>query len=126
MSATIKISDLPVGDVDAVEWLNGFIKSKKITKSDLLGLSVSLQLIIAELMEQVELLSTQMSSTALPNVHDAFKEVSENLKAVDADLDHISPPETLNANDLSDRLNSISELNRARANIELVKQRLSQ
>ena len=124
--SSIKIEDLPADDVDAIQWLDQFIKTRKVSKSDLTGLSVSLQLIIADLMEQVELLSTQLSSSSVPRVHDAFSDVSEEIRALESELEGLTGPENLKAMELSRRLNNISDLNRARNNIELVKQRLSQ
>ena len=124
--SSIKIEDLPVGDVDVIQWLDKFIKDRKISKSELTGLSVSLQLIIADLMEQIELLSTQLSSSSVPRVHDAFAEVSKEIATLESELNTLEAPESLKAIELSRRLNNISDLNRARNNIELVKQRLSQ
>ena len=126
MTPTIKVADLPVSGVDVIDWLNQFIKTNNVAQSDLTGLSVSLQLIIAELMEQLELLSTQISNTALPCVHDGFAEVSKEVDAIESELSHLVTPGDLKASDLSHHLNAIADLNRARANIELVKQRLSQ
>ena len=124
--SSIKIADLPVGDTDSVEWLDKFIKSHQVSKGDLTTLSVSVQLIIADLMEQIELLSTQISSSSVPRVHDAFSEVSQETSAIESELNALIGPDNLKAAELSRRLNNIADLNRARTNIELVKQRLSQ
>ncbi len=124
--SSIKIADLPVGDTDVIQWLEGYIKAQKVGKKDLTGLSVSLQLIIADLMEQVELLSTQISSSSVPRVHDAFSDVSKEISAMESELGNLAGPENLKSIELSRRLNNISDLNCARTNIELVKQRLSQ
>ena len=126
MTPTIKIEDLPVGDADVIDWLNAFIKANNVSQSDLPGLSVSVQLIIAELMEQLELLSTQISNTALPSVHDSFGEVSREVEAIESELNHLVMPGNLKVADLRNHLDTIADLNRARGNIELVKKRLSQ
>lgn len=121
----ISLEDLvSSADAEPEKWLNDFLNRKKLSKSDLNVLSVSAQVLVTELFEEIELLSNQAISIALPNVRDALGSMERELACVKAESAG-SVEETLESAKLSQLLKTASDLERAKINIQSVQSRLS-
>lgn len=106
-----------------VEWINEFMAQRKLLRSDLNVLSVSAQVLVTELFEEVELLSNQATSIAIPNVKDALIKLERDLDAVKAE-EHSQLPATLESSKLAFLLQEAADLQRARSNIRSVRDRI--
>jgi hypothetical protein len=121
----ISLEDLvSSADAEPEKWLNEFMNRKNVSKSDLNVLSVSAQVLVTELFEEIELLSNQAISIALPNVRDALGSMERELACVKAESAG-SVEETLESAKLSQLLKTASDLERAKINIQSVQSRLS-
>ena len=87
-------------------------------------MNVSVQLLISEMLEEIEVLCTQVTNSSIPAVRDSLDTISKEVDTLKRELEGPIPPKSLYSSDLSQRLEQISELNRARSNIDAVKQRL--
>lgn len=120
----MRITDLPVADSEpASAWLNGYLISNKIGKSEISSLSVSLQLMISELFEELELISTQITAVSLPSVRDKLVNLESQLETVKSEAAS-SSTQMPDVDKLSQLFAKISQLVRARSNIDKVKERL--
>jgi hypothetical protein len=117
----MRASDLPSGDV--TEWVN----SRLSTKADLAQMSVSAQVLVTELLEEMELLSTQVTSIDIPSLRDNLLTIQRQLENAKAgcNLDIASQVhESPMGAKLAELLQKMSYLNRARSNLDAVKSRL--
>ena len=117
----MRAADLPSGDV--TEWVNARISNK----ADLAQMSVSAQVLVTELLEEMELLSTQVTAIDIPSVRDNLLAIQRRLESAKAasNLDITSQvPESPMGAKLAELLQKMSDLNRARSNLDSVKSRL--
>lgn len=118
------ITDLPVADAESASaWLNRYLNSNKIGKSEIASLSVSLQLMISELLEALELISTQITAVSLPSVREKLAKLETQLETVKSEAAS-SSTQMPDVDKLSQLFAKISQLVRARSNIDNVKERL--
>jgi len=118
------ITDLPVADSESASaWLNRYLNSNKIGKSEIASLSVSLQLMISELLEALELISTQITAVSLPSVREKLAKLETQLETVKSEAAS-SSTQMPDVDKLSQLFAKISQLVRARSNIDNVKERL--
>jgi hypothetical protein len=106
------------------EWLNEYMRKHKLGKSDLNVLSVSAQVLVTELFEEMELLSNQATSIAVPNVKDVLTKLERELEGMKSESEYSAIPDSLEAEKLSALLARAAELNRARINIQAVRDRI--
>ena len=106
-----------------VEWINEFMAQRNLLRSDLNVLSVSAQVLVTELFEELELLSNQATSIAIPNLKDALIKLERDLDEVKAEQ-HSQLPETLESSKLACLLQQAADLQRARSNIQSVRDRI--
>lgn len=126
MSLSIKAADLPVSLENLDSWLEEFISSRGYSKADAGTLSVSFQLIVSELMEEIELLSAEIQSSGIPHIRKELLQVQGTREHLQADLGRCPPPSSASSENqvLSKNLARLSEISRARTNINLVKERI--
>ena len=120
---TIKAKDLP--EVVSSEWLNEYLGKHKLGRSDVPALSVSAQVLATELFEEMELLTMQATSSALPALNEAFDRLTEQLNVIKQECQTSSVPESFQPARLSTLFRTIADLNRARSNLETVRDRLT-
>ena len=113
----MKAQDLPDGDV--LDWLNGYKQAH--SKSDLATLSISAQVLVSELLEEMELMSTQVTSFDIPRVREVLFSLESQLE--DTKSDNRIPTSSYGPK-LAELLAAISDLTRARSNVESVRARL--
>jgi len=122
--STINVQHLPSSNVTVTDWMNGYLKSKNASKQDFIGIGVSLQILIAELFEEIEVLCTQVTNSAIPSVKEDLAKISKQIDDLRSGVSDLRTPKSLGSSELTERLEQISALNRARSNIDAVKQRL--
>lgn len=115
----MKGNELPPDTVELSEWIN---ERKLKTKSDLTALSVASQVLVSELFEKVDVLSTEISSLSLPALKSALEDLHLRFSALKPEHSEELPQsrDGSTAARLSESLTRMSELARARSNIELV------
>ncbi len=126
MSLSIKAADLPGPNEDLESWIEKYIASRGFSRSDLGTLSVSFQLIVSELMEEIELLSADIQSSGIPHIRKELARVQETRAHLSSDLARCphSGSASSESQVLSSNLARLSEISRARQNISLVKERI--
>ena len=122
-SMSVKSKDLP--ESVTVDWLNEFLAEKKIGKSDIATLSVSAQVLVTELFEELDLLTTQVTSSSLPALAASLDGLNDQLKEIKQECAQSGVPDTFQPARLTQLLATIADLNRARNNLETVQAALS-
>jgi hypothetical protein len=121
----MRSADLPVSEsVSSTEWLNDYIRTNKIEKGELSSLSVTVQLIISELLEEIELMSTQVTTIALPYVKSKFQQLGKLVETIRTESEQMSSVDSLQTQKLLSLFSQINQLSRARSNIDQVRERL--
>jgi len=122
----MKLSDLPSASdsVSTTEWLNEYIKINKLSKKDVHTLSVSVQLLISELFEEIELMSSRATAIAVPLVKEKLGTVSIDIESLKTEAERLVNPSDFSTQKIGDNFSRIAQLVRARENIERVKERL--
>lgn len=121
----MRSADLPVSEsVSSTEWLNDYIRTNKIEKGELSSLSVTVQLIISELLEEIELMSTQVTTIALPSVKSKFQQLGKLVETIRTESEQMSSVDSLQTQKLLSLFSQINQLSRARSNIDQVRERL--
>jgi hypothetical protein len=104
--------------------MNEYIAKNSLTRNDFTNMNVSIQLLMSELFEEMEVLCTQVTTSAIPLIKDDLRSVTEDAGIIKEEIHKLIIPKSLSSRELSDKLEEIDKLNRARANIDAVKQRL--
>lgn len=126
MSVSIKAADLPSNSENLEAWLEKFITSRGYSRSDSGTLSVSFQLIVSELMEEIELLSAEIQSSGIPHIREEVIRAQETKALLHADLARLPMHSSTSSESqlLVKNLARLSDISRARTNISLAKERI--
>jgi hypothetical protein len=122
----MKAQNLPESQSNLTEWVNRNVHSK----ADLTGLSVSCQVLVSELFEDIELQSSQITSIGLPQVRDTLDDLEIKIQEACAQCFTSGSLDSSRMEGSSDKLKvlveKISDLARARGNMESVRSLLQQ
>ena len=117
----MKGNDLPGPTDSLADWVN----SRVSTKADFTALSVSCQVLTSELFEELDVITSELTSIGIPKAREALADLDKQLGEAKSQTT-ITTTEESASSKFSECLRRIADLSRARTNIEAVKARLQQ
>jgi hypothetical protein len=125
---SIKVGDLPPNKESLEAWLDDLVSTRDLKRTELGSVAVSAQLIAAELLEEIELMSKEINSSVVPSIRKELEVMVAELGSATgnaaADRSTPEPMDCSLADHLRKNLARMNDVSRARQNIDLVKERL--
>jgi hypothetical protein len=117
-------AELPGPNQSLTDWLNARVTSK----ADLTALSVSCQVLVTNLFEELEVMESQLTTIEIPKVKESIATLEIQLGEAksQAIISGYKEDENSASTNLSECLGKINDLSRARTNLEAVKSRINE
>ena len=127
--SSITLADLEACQQPSLVWLNDFLKTRAIEKTQVSAVAVSLQLLIGDLFEEMDIVTSQLNSVSAALIRSQLAPLEEQLEKAKRDAFQTAavPADFAeSAGRVKGLLDEIRELHRARVCIQQVSDRLHQ
>lgn len=107
-----------------MEWVNAHVARTRMSKADLAHLAVSMQLLVSNLLEELELLSTQINAQRLPAIRACMAGLQEAIQEDLTSLAMADKPGGSEGSEVRNKISQIRDLLRCKSHVEILQQRL--